>query len=66
MLARGKLHFEILGESFQDETPEAAATLVAKFQSALKVRFRMLRRSQRSFSQMGAVGFISKQWKHHE
>ena len=39
MLARGKLHVEILDESFPGETPAGAAVLVSRIRGALNVRF---------------------------
>ena len=39
LLARGKLHVDILDESFPGETPAGAAALVSKIRSALNVRF---------------------------
>lgn len=39
LLSRGKLHVDVLDESFPGETPEGAAQLVAKVRSALNVRF---------------------------
>ena len=39
LLARGKLHVDILDESFPGETPGGAAVLVAKVRSALNLRF---------------------------
>lgn len=39
VLARGKLHLELLGEDFPGETPEGAAILVARVRTALNIRF---------------------------
>ena len=39
VLARGKLHLELLGEGFPGETPEGAAILAGKVRSALNKRF---------------------------
>ena len=39
VLSRGKLHLEVLGDDFPGETPEGAATLVAKVRAAVNVRF---------------------------
>jgi len=39
ILAKGKLHIELLGGGFPSETPEGAALLVAKVRAALNVRF---------------------------
>ena len=39
LLARGKLHVDVLGERFPGETPEGAAELVGKVRAALNVRF---------------------------
>ena len=40
ILTRGKLHIEMLGESFPGEIPEGAAILVHKVRAALNIRFR--------------------------
>ena len=39
ILARGKLHVELLGDEFPGETEAGAATMVAKVRAALNVRF---------------------------
>jgi len=39
ILARGKLHVELLGDSFPGETEAGAATMVARVRAALNVRF---------------------------
>ena len=40
VLARGKLHIEMLGQDFPGEVPAGAAILVEKVRAALNVRFR--------------------------
>ena len=39
MLSQGKLHIEILPDSFPGETEEGAAIMVAKVRAALNIRF---------------------------
>ena len=53
VLARGKLHLELLGEDFPGETPAGAAILVSKVRAALNIRFQGSRPPRVLFTDRG-------------
>ena len=58
VVARGKVHLEVLGESFPGETPEGAATLVAAVRTSLNIRFQATTPPRVVFTDRGQ-GFYS-------
>ena len=61
VLTRGKLHIEMLGESFPGETAEGAAILIQKVRAALNIRFRGDDKPSIVFVDRGA-GFLPTTW----